>query len=136
MEYHEIYGYLPTEVIEKIPEFDRKKLFLNWVFRKPTETGWFITRAVIAELGDEFIEYLIDSIIEGMTLDGEEVTRDDVLDELRGILEMFATDVNILYESVKTFLEESDQDSDEDSETPVKDNLPPRDSRGRFVKQK
>ena len=99
-EYHEIYGFLPEEIINKISEVDRCRLFTEWVFRKPTSTGWFITRAVVAALGDEFINYMLRGIVEVLDRDGEEITKEVLVEELTNMLETFASDSNVLEEYV------------------------------------
>ena len=151
-EYHEIYGFLPEEIINKISEVDRCRLFTEWVFRKPTSTGWFITRAVVAALGDEFINYMLRGIVEVLDRDGETITKEALVGELTNMMETFASDSNILEEYVRTYREEelglSDDDfSDDDPTEKVKEvlgedtpkktcNVPERDAKGRFVKSK
>jgi hypothetical protein len=135
-EYNEVYGWMPQEVINNLDEIDRKKMFLDWVLRKPTASGWFIVRTVIAELGDGFIEYLLKVITE--TLDDEEVTKENLVEGLAALLESFATDTNILMQTVSVYREEIlglDDETLEESESEVKKTLPQRDEKGRFVKK-
>jgi hypothetical protein len=135
-EYNEVYGWMPEEVINNLDEIDRKKMFLGWVLRKPTASGWFIVRTVIAELGDGFIEYLLKVITE--TLDDEEVTKENLVEGLAALLENFATDTNILMQTVSVYREEIlglDDETLEESESEVKKTLPQRDEKGRFIKK-
>lgn len=133
-EYNEVYGWMPEDVINNLDEIDRKKMFLDWVLRKPTASGWFIVRTVIAELGDGFIEYLLKAITE--TLD--DVTKETLVEGLTALLESFATDANILMQAVSAYREEIlglDDETLEESESEVKKTLPQRDEKGRFVKK-
>lgn len=142
-EYHEIYGYLPEDIINKLSENDRRRLFIEFVLRKPTPTGWFITRTVIASLGDKFINYMIGNIVSALEEEDEEVTKDAILEDLQTLLEAFAADSNYLQEYVRYYREEvlglSDDESDEGdhAEEILKEktcNGQKRDAKGRFVK--
>ena len=61
-EYNEIYGYLPREVITLIPEDIKKKMFFEWIKRKPTTAGWLIVKSTVAALGDDFLFYIFISV--------------------------------------------------------------------------
>ena len=144
-EYHEIYGYLPEDIINKLSENDRRRLFIEYVLRKPTSTGWFITRTVIASLGDRFINYMMENIVKALEEEGEEVTRDAIVEDLQALLEDFATDSNYLQEYIRYYRKEvlglGDDESDEGdhAEDILKEktcNGQKRDAKGRFVKSK
>ena len=143
-EYNEVYGWLPQDVINNLSEIDKKKMFVEWVLRKPTATGWFITRTVVAAAGDGFIEYIFQGLTEALEEDGEEVTRENLVSSLSTLLEMFSTDTNILAEYLRSYrtevlgLDDQDLDPDEESsESEVEESkLPKRDSKGRFIKKK
>lgn len=133
-EYNEVYGWMPEDVINNLDEIDRKKMFLDWVLRKPTASGWFIVRTVIAELGDGFIEYLLKAITETLN----DVTKETLVEGLEALLESFATDANILMQAVSAYREEIlglDDETLEESESEVKKTLPQRDAKGRFIKK-
>lgn len=144
-EYNEVYGYLPQDIINKLSEVDRARLFFNWLKRKPTTTGWFIAHTVVEAMGEEFITYMINGIIESIQLDGEEPTREAVIDGLANLMEAFATDSNILYEYIHTYrIEVLDQDEEvTDEEEDLQEvkkteekKSPKRDAKGRFIKSK
>lgn len=105
-QYHEIYGFMPSDVINKLSPSDRNKMFLEWLYREPTPTGWFFTKAVIATLGEDFINYLFEKIYEGIISDGTEVTRENLLEAVKDLMNAFASDINILYEYVELYQEE------------------------------
>lgn len=138
-EYNEVYGWMPEDVISNLSDFDRHKLFLNWVLRKPTASGWFIVRAVVAKLGDGFIEYLFDLVITG--LQGQNATKDEILAEVSTILDDCASDANVLMNYVSLYREEKLGLDDDVLETPCESEakekiLPQRDEKGRFIKKK
>jgi hypothetical protein len=149
-EYHEIYGFLPEDIINKISEVDRHRLFIEYVLRKPTSTGWFITRTIVAALGDRFINYMLGNIVMSLEDEGIQITKDVLVDELQALMESFATDSNTLEEYVRNYREtvlgiKDDDSSDDDQELPrakeilddkKPNNLPERDARGRFIKSK
>lgn len=144
-EYNEVYGFLPKDIINKLSNEDRIKLFAEFIFRKPTSTGWFITNTVIKELGDGFINYIINGIIEALMMDEIEITKDTVLNILASTIESFATDSNILEEQVRLYrkevlgIDDSDiPDSKNQTENIIekKEQMPSRDSKGRFIKSK
>ena len=70
---------MPKDVISRLSQSDRNKMFIEWLSREPTPTGWFFTKTVIAALGEDFINYLFEKVDEGMNSDGTEVTRDGML---------------------------------------------------------
>lgn len=143
-EYNEVYGYLPEDIINKLSEIDRQRLFIRWVMQEPTETGWIITKAVINSLGDDFVDYLFASVIASMESNDEMVTKESVINNVSAILDTFATDVNTLYEYVDIYREErlsgdetSESDEEEDQhqdEKPQPKKVLKRDKNGRFIK--
>lgn len=149
-EYHEIYGYLPEDIINKISEVDRRRLFIEYVLRKPTSTGWFITRTIVSALGDRFINYILSNIVMGLEDEGIPITKDVLVDELQTLMESFATDSNILEEYVRSYREIvlgiQDDDFSEDDQEQIQSkellddkkscNGPKRDAKGRFIKNK
>ena len=146
-EYNEVYGYLSKDVINSLPEMTRRKMFLEYITSDPTATGWFITRTVVAALGDRFINYMIERLVEVLHQDGEEITRDSILDGLATMMECFAKDANSLMEYVRTYREEvlglDDTVVEEIPEDIVDDmlgkktskSIPKRDKNGRFIKK-
>ena len=148
-EYNEVYGYLSKDVINSLPEMTRRKMFLEYITSDPTATGWFITRTVVTALGDRFINYMIERIIEVLWEDGEDVTKDSVLDGLATLMECFAKDANSLMEYVRTYREEvlglDDTQVEEIPEEMVEGMMnktksspkssPKRDKNGRFTKK-
>jgi len=140
-EYHEIYGYLPQEFINKFSETEKHLLVADWLMRRPTATGWFIVRTVIAALGDDFINYMLDSFVEALEEDGTEVTREILVDNLQTLLEGFATDTNTFEEYVRMYREEElgldDEILEEEEDMKSTDhqcNKQKRDAKGRFIK--
>lgn len=130
-EYNEVYGFMPDEIINHLSQADKMKMFVNWLMREPTKTGWTIVNAVVEKLGEKFIEYIFDSVIQSMEYSEEEITRESLIEEVKSVMEVCATDINILYTYVENFQEQEE-------ETPVEKpgkKTPERDSRGRFVKK-
>ena len=142
MEYNEVYGWMPQEVINHLSEIDRQKMFLNWVLRKPTATGWFIVRVIFATMGDDFTIHLINGITECLEKEGEKVTKENVVEVLSTMMESFATDPNILVEVVREYRTSVLHLDDDVLETddpkgiiPGNKKTPERDAKGRFVKK-
>lgn len=141
-EYNEVYGFMPTEIINHLSSEDRMRLFLEWMKREPTQGGWIITTATINALGEDFLTYIFKCII---SVKGEDSTKEEVIDAITAVLQAFATDINILNEFVNNYLEEVNPfDIDKLFNTvqdSVKDDLnkdkkcPPRDAKGRFAKK-
>ena len=132
-QYHEVYGFMPENVINKLSQLDRDKMFLEWLSREPTPTGWFFTKTVIAALGEDFINYLFEKVDEGINSEGTEVTREGLLEGVKDLMNAFASDINILYEYVELYQEEypEKQNQGTTSTTPQ-----PRDPKtGRFMKK-
>ena len=105
-QYHEIYGFMPENVISNLSQLDRNQMFLEWLSRKPTPTGWFFTKTIVAVLGENFINYLFEKVDDGINSDGEEVTRESLLEGVKDLMNVFASDINILYEYVELYQEE------------------------------
>lgn len=149
-EYHEIYGFLPEDIINKISEVDRRRLFIEYVLRKPTSTGWFITRTIVSALGDRFINYMMGNIVMSLEDEGIPITKDVLVDELQTLMESFATDSNTLEEYVRRYREtvlgikDDDFSEDDQEQIQVKELLDDkkscnglkRDAKGRFIKSK
>ena len=140
-EYNEVYGWLPQDIINKLTEVDRTRLFFNWLRRKPTTTGWFIARTVVEAMGEEFINYMIAGVVESIREDGREPAKEDIVDGLTILMESFATDTNILYEYIHTYRTEvlgQDEENDlfETPKSEEKKASPKRDAKGRFIKSK
>ena len=139
-EYNEIYGYLPTEIINKFSETDKKMCFIHYMMRKPTPAGWFIARTVVESLGEKFINYMLSQIVKSFEMDNVKVTKDLLIENMATQMEAFATDSNYLQEYIETYREEvlgiKDNDFDTDmsrKDTKTKDLK--RDSKGRFTKK-
>ena len=132
-QYHEVYGFMPKDVINRLSQFDRNKMFINWLLREPTPTGWFFTKTVIAALGEDFINYLFEKVDEGMNSDGTEVTREGLLEGVKDLMNAFASDINILYEYVELYQEECPEKQNQGTTSTVPQ---PRDPKtGRFMKK-
>lgn len=132
-QYHEIYGFMPSDVINRLSPSDRNKMFLDWLSREPTPTGWFFTKAVIATLGEDFINYLFEKIYEGIISDGTEVTRENLLEAVKDLMNAFASDINILYEYVELYQEEYPKKLNQETASTAPQ---PRDPKtGRFMKK-
>ena len=132
--YHEIYGFMPSDVINRLSPSDRNKMFLDWLSREPTPTGWFFTKAVIATLGEDFINYLFEKIYEGIISDGTEVTRENLLEAVKDLMNAFASDINILYEYVELYQEEYPEKQNQGTASSTMSQ--PRDPKtGRFMKK-
>ena len=137
-EYNEVYGWMPEDIINKLSETDRKRMFLEWVLRKPTATGWFIARTVVAAMGEEFLNYVLKSIEDGLKEDDIPADKETLKSNLSSLLEAFATDSNTLCEYVRNYRVEvlGLDDNQPDPEEKPESNLPKRDSKGRFIKKK
>ena len=133
-QYHEIYGFMPSDVINKLSPSDRNKMFLEWLSREPTPTGWFFTKTIVAALGEGFINYLFENVYEGIISDGTEVTRENLLGAVKELMSAFASDINILYEYVELYQEEYPEKQNLKTETSTTSQ--PRDPKtGRFMKK-
>ena len=130
MEYNEVYGWMPQEVINHLSEIDRQKMFLNWVLRKPSEAGWIIVKSTLSFLGNPFIEWMLKGVMESLELDETPVTKENLTEGLSTLISGFASDANSLMEYVNNYLEENPGASEE--EVPTKKLK--RDSKGRFTK--
>ena len=133
-QYHEIYGFMPKDVISRLSQSDRNEMIIEWLSREPTPTGWFFTKTVIAALGEDFINYLFEKVDEGMNSDGEKVTRESLLEGVKDLMNAFASDINILYEYVELYQEEYPEKLNQET---ISSTVPqPRDPKtGRFMKK-
>ena len=133
-QYHEIYGFMPKDVINRLSQSDRNEMIIEWLSREPTPTGWFFTKTVIAALGEGFINYLFEKVDEGINSDGEEVTRESLLEGVKDLMNAFASDINILYEYVELYQEEYPEKQNQETASST---VPqPRDPKtGRFMKK-
>lgn len=105
-QYHEIYGFMPKSVINRLSQSDKNEMIIEWLSREPTPTGWFFTKTIVAALGEDFINYLFEKVDEGMNSDGTEVTKENLLEAVEDMMNVFASDINILYEYVELYQEE------------------------------
>ena len=133
-QYHVIYGFMPKDVINRLSQFDRNKMFINWLLREPTPTGWFFTKTIVAALGEDFINYLFEKVDDGMNSDGTEVTKESLLEAVKELMNSFASDINILYEYVELYYEEYPEKLNQETASST---VPqPRDPKtGRFMKK-
>ena len=133
-QYHEIYGFMPKDVISRLSQSDKNEMIIEWLSREPTPTGWFFTKTVIAALGEDFINYLFEKIDDGIRSDGTEVTREGLLEGVKDLMNAFASDINILYEYVELYQEEYPEKQNLERTTST---VPqPRDPKtGRFMKK-
>ena len=132
-QYHVIYGFMPKDVISRLSQSDRNKMFIEWLSREPTPTGWFFTKTVTAALGEDFINYLFEKVDEGIRSDGTEVTREGLLEGVKDLMNAFASDINILYEYVELYQEEYPEKQNQGT---VSTEPQPRDPKtGRFMKK-
>ena len=133
-QYHEVYGFMPKDVINRLSQFDRNKMFINWLLREPTPTGWFFTKTIVAALGEDFVNYLFEKVDDGMNSDGTEVTKESLLEAVKELMNAFASDINILYEYVELYYEEYPEKLNQ--ETASSTAPQPRDPKtGRFMKK-
>ena len=133
-QYHEVYGFMPSDVINRLSQFDRNKMFINWLLREPTPTGWFFTKTIVSALGEDFINYLFEKVDDGMNFDGTEVTKESLLEAVKELMNSFASDINILYEYVELYYEEYPEKLNQETASST---VPqPRDPKtGRFMKK-
>ena len=133
-QYHEIYGFMPKDVISRLSQSDKNEMIIEWLSREPTPTGWFFTKTIVAALGEDFINYLFEKVDEGMNSDRTEVTREGLLEGVKDLMNAFASDINILYEYVKLYQEEYPEKLNLERTTST---VPqPRDPKtGRFMKK-
>ena len=133
-QYHEVYGFMPSDVINRLSQFDRNKMFINWLLREPTPTGWFFTKTIVATLGEDFINYLFEKVDDGMNSDGTEVTKESLLEAVKELMNSFASDINILYEYVELYYEEYPEKLNQET-TPSTVPQPRDPKTGRFMKK-
>ena len=133
-QYHEVYGFMPSDVINRLSQFDRNKMFINWLLREPTPTGWFFTKTIVTALGEDFINFLFEKVDDGMNSDGTEVTKESLLEAVKELMNSFASDINILYEYVELYYEEYPEKMNQETASST---VPqPRDPKtGRFMKK-
>ena len=133
-QYHEIYGFMPKDVISRLSQSDKNEMIIEWLSREPTPTGWFFTKTIVTALGEDFINYLFENVDEGMNSDGTEVTREGLLEGVKDLMNAFASDINILYEYVELYQEEYPEKLNLERTTST---VPqPRDPKtGRFMKK-
>ena len=132
-EYNEVYGWMPESIINHLSQVDRMLLFLDWVNREPTEAGKFVATVVVRQMGDEFIEYMFKKVYESLQEDGE-VTKEDVIEGVKALMESFATDPNTLVQFIDYYLDETDSESEE-KVTEESKKKQGRDAKGRFTKK-
>ena len=132
-QYHEIYGFMPKDVINRLSQSDRNEMIIEWLSREPTPTGWFFTKTVIAALGEDFINYLFEKVDEGINSDGTEVTREGLLEGVKDLMNAFASDINILYEYVELYQEEYPEKQNQGTTTTTPQ---PRHPKTRKIKKK
>ena len=133
-QYHEIYGFMPKDVISRLSQSDRNEMIIEWLSREPTPTRWFFTKTVIAALGEDFINYLFEKVDEGIRSDGTEVTKEGLLEGVKDMMNVFASDINILYGYVELYQEEYPEKQNRGTTSIVPQ---PRDPKtGRFMKLK
>lgn len=127
-QYHEVYGFMPSDVINRLSQFDRNKMFINWLLREPTPTGWFFTKTIVAALGEDFINYLFEKVDDGMN------SKESLLEAVKELMNSFASDINILYEYVELYYEEYPEKLNQETASST---MPqPRDPKtGRFMKK-
>lgn len=127
-QYHEVYGFMPSDVINRLSQFDRNKMFINWLLREPTPTGWFFTKTIVAALGEDFINYLFEKVDDGMN------SKESLLEAVKELMNSFASDINILYEYVELYYEEYPEKLNQETASST---VPqPRDPKtGRFMKK-
>lgn len=97
---------MPKSVINRLSQSDRNEMIIEWLSREPTPTGWFFTKTIVAALGEDFINYLFEKVDEGMNSDGTEVTKENLLEAVKDMMNVFASDINTLYEYVELYQEE------------------------------
>lgn len=132
-QYHEIYGFMPKDVINRLSQSDRNEMIIEWLSRKPTPTGWFFMKTIVSALGEDFINYLFEKIDDGINSDGTEVTREGLLEGVKDLMNAFASDINILYEYVELYQEEYPEKQNRGT---VSTESQPRDPKtGRFMKK-
>lgn len=133
-QYHEIYGFMPKDVINRLSQSDKNEMIIEWLSREPTPTGWFFMKTIVAALGEDFINYLFEKVDEGMNSDGTEVTREGLLEGVKDLMNAFASDINILYEYVELYQEEYPEKQNQKTASST---VPqPRDPKtGRFMKK-
>lgn len=139
-EYHEIYGWLPKSAIDCIPEYERRKAVAAWVTKCSNPAGRYIVNAVVKSLGDDFLKYVLDGLINCIVADGDDLTADLVKYELTQVLDNWAMDTNLLMMAVDDYrenvlhLDEIPFDEEEDTPAAKPKSKPKRDSKGRFIK--
>ena len=133
-QYHEIYGFMPKDVISRLSQSDRNEMIIEWLSRGPAPAGWCFTKTIVAAVGEDFINYLFEKVDEGMNSDGTEVTKENLLEAVKDMMNVFASDINTLYEYVELYQEEYPEKLNQETASST---VPqPRDPKtGRFMKK-
>ena len=133
-EYHEVYGWMPDDIVNELSQMDRNRMFIEYIQREPTPAGRLIVTAAVKELGEPFLDYVFKATVEALESDGEEYTKDDLIGSVNDLFNSFATDLNIFQNYVDTYLEEFPENLKIES---VSSTTPqPRDPKtGRFMKK-
>ena len=131
-EYHEVYGWMPEDIINKLSQVDRNRMFIEFIQREPSPAGRYIVTVAIKELGEPFLDYVFRGAVEALQSDYEEFTKEDLTELVADLFASFATDLNTFQSYVDNYLEE--MDIQENAEP--KKQQPERDSKGRFIKKK
>jgi hypothetical protein len=133
-EYHEVYGWMPDDIVNELSQMDRNRMFIEYIQREPTPAGRLIVTAAVKELGEPFLDYVFKATVEALESDGEEYTKDDLIGYVNDLFNSFATDLNIFLGYVDTYLEEFPESLKIES---VSSTTPqPRDPKtGRFMKK-
>ena len=138
-EYHEVYGWMLEDIINKLSQMDRNRMFIEFIQREPSPAGRYIVTAAIKELGEPFLDYVFRGAVEALQSDYEEFTKEDLIELVADLFNSFATDLNTFQSYVDTYLEETGvqegADAVEETVEPKKQQSE-RDSKGRFIKKK
>ena len=132
--YHEVYGWMPQDIINRLNPIDKSRMIINFIMREPTLAGWKIVSATIKELGDNFLEYMLQDIINLYQGNEESVTKETLIGDIKDMITSFATDTNTFRNYVDIYLEKN-SDSDVEDDAEPKNQMPGRDAKGRFIKK-
>ena len=154
--YHELYGFLPKEIVDRLTTAEKMLCIAEFAFREPTPAGRLIVTAVIMIMGDKFIKYLTDGAEEALKHNGKPFTEEDVKILVKEMMDHFSADPNSMLEVLDEYAdandvdlekliqdtisgqevirEEKNEEESADSEYHLDANGRLRDSKGHFVK--
>lgn len=108
--YHKIYGFMPKSVIEHMSNNDKTKMITEAIFRPATPAGCVIMTATVFALGKDFIDYIINGIVNSLVDEVGNFTEEDVMSDVKDIFDEFAKDPNYMMEFITDYADVTGND--------------------------